>query len=363
MRWKTRSACFQSRNKRHSLFCISLLIAVLLGGCAGTPKESMLSLRIGVALYNQDDTFISLLELERLALECEGDGGTKINFSIMDGRINQTLQNQQVEQLIELDCDVLCVNIVDRTAAAVLIDKAQAADIPIIFFNREPVKEDINRWQQVYYIGAHGAESGKQQGGLALEAWNQVEGADRNGDGVLQYVMLEGEPGHQDALLRTEYSIAALTEGDVPIEKLDSASANWDRAQASDQLKRWIELYGTSIEMVFANNDDMELGAIDAYQERNTALQDCPLIFGIDATPAAMEVIEAGLMHATVKNPSEDIAKNMLDIPLALVQDVPLEGVIALQDGHYAWLPYYPVKGAKEDNAFYEVSVKSPNNI
>ena len=45
---------------------------------------------------------------------------------------------------------------------------------------------------------------------------------DRNGDGILQYAMLEGEPGHQDALLRTEYSVKALTDAEVSVEKLAS---------------------------------------------------------------------------------------------------------------------------------------------
>lgn len=58
---------------------------------------------------------------------------------------------------------------------------------------------------------------------------------DKNGDGVLQYVMLEGEPGHQDTLLRTEYSVQILTEGGLTVEKLASNTANWDRSQCKDE--------------------------------------------------------------------------------------------------------------------------------
>ncbi|MEI3347632.1 MAG: hypothetical protein V8R55_04280 [Dysosmobacter sp.] len=48
-------------------------------------------------------------------------------------------------------------------------------------------------------------EAGELQGPIVLEAWRQMPALlDRSGDGVLQYVMLEGEPGHQDALLRTD---------------------------------------------------------------------------------------------------------------------------------------------------------------
>ena len=55
--------------------------------------------------------------------------------------------------MLELGCNALCVNIVDRFAASVVIDKAMAADVPVIFFNREPVEEDMNRWEKLYYVG------------------------------------------------------------------------------------------------------------------------------------------------------------------------------------------------------------------
>ena len=140
-------------------------------------------------------------DLERLAQEREKEEGIKINLNIVDGHGSQVTQNDQVDRLIALDYDILCVNIVDRTSAAVLIDKAQEADIPIVFFNREPVEEDLLRWEHVYYVGAVAEDSGVLQGEILLDYWNkQRERVDRNGDGVLQYVMLEGEPGHQDAL-------------------------------------------------------------------------------------------------------------------------------------------------------------------
>lgn len=139
-----------------------------------------------------------------------------------------------MDRFIARGYDVLCVNIVDRTAAAVVVDKAQEAGIPLIFFNRQPVDEDIRRGEQVYYVGVDAQGNGALQGQLVLDVWQQEKAAlDRNGDGVLQYAMLEGEPGHQDALLRTEYSVKTLTDAGVAVEKLASDTANWNRSQAS----------------------------------------------------------------------------------------------------------------------------------
>ncbi|MFR7894073.1 MAG: substrate-binding domain-containing protein [Dysosmobacter sp.] len=117
-------------------------------------------------------------------------------------------------------------------------------------------------------MGLPAGDAGVLQGELVLDAWRtQRDTLDRNGDGVIQYVMLEGEPGHQDALLRTEFCISTLANAGVSAEKLASDAANWQRGQASVSMRQWLQEFGENIEVVFANNDDMALGAIDACAE------------------------------------------------------------------------------------------------
>ena len=100
-----------------------------------------------MVIYSQDDTFIATVtqEMEQLARDYENEHDMKINLNLADGQSNQTIQLEQIDRFLDSGCDVLCVNIVDRTAAAVLIDKAEAMDVPVIFFNRQPVKEDLER--------------------------------------------------------------------------------------------------------------------------------------------------------------------------------------------------------------------------
>ncbi len=331
------------RSPRDRLLSLALAVAVLLPaltGCRGADRTQGKTLRMGVALYAQDDTFISTVvqDLERLAQEEEGEEGVKINLSTADGRSNQTTQMDQVDRFLSRGCDVLCVNIVDRTAAAVLIDKAEAAGVPLVFFNRQPVAEDIQRWDRIYYVGARAEEGGTLQGQLVRDAWqDRRDELDRNGDGVLQYVMLEGEPGHQDALLRTEYSIQALTDAGVEVEKLVSDTANWNRGQATAKMKQWLEEFGPDIEVVFANNDDMALGAIDAFREKGAEL---PLVVGVDATAPALEAVKSGELYGTVLNDAQGIAQAMLDLALALTKGEDPADTVDLEDDHYIWLPY-----------------------
>ena len=339
MRLKIRSCSFRS------LLSGLVLVLLLLSACGGQEQEDD-GLRIGVTLYTQDDTFISSMSqnLERLAREVESETGIKITLLISDSRHNQTTQMDQVDRFLSRGCSILCVNMVDRTGAAVIVDKAEAEGVPVIFFNRQPVDEDIQRWEKSFYVGASAQESGTLEGRLVLDAWTQDrERWDRSGDGVLQYVMLEGEPGHQDALLRTEYTIQAITDGGVEVERLARDTANWNRAQAAARVGQWLEEFGGQIEAVLSNNDDMALGAIDALEATGRPLEDWPLIVGIDATEPALEAVADGQLYGTVFNDSRGQAQAILDLAMALYFGEDPAQAVDLEDGHYVWLPYWQV--------------------
>ena len=242
-----------------------------------------------------------------------------MTLDIMDAKGSQNTQNSQVERLISLGCDALCVNMVDRSAASSVIDKAIAADIPIVFFNREPVEEDLNRWEKIYYVGADAKESAVLQGQILVDAWKKNRDTlDRNGDGIVSYVLLEGENSHQDSLIRTEWSVQTLKDGEVPLEKITGGIANWERSQASALMEQWLKEYPDQIELVICNNDDMALGAIDA-MDRNGIISGSVKVVGIDGTPVGKEALKAGKMFGTVECDRERYAKEIFDIASGLV--------------------------------------------
>lgn len=332
--------------KRRRIGVVLVLSVLLLGLCGCGEGRATPTIRVGVALYLQEDTFLSTVvqHLQQLALTRETELGVKINLKIADARSSQASQNEQVDQFLQQGCDVICVNLVDRTAAAVIVDKAQAAGVPIVFFNRQPVEEDLARWDQAYYVGSKADRAGILQGQIVLDAWEKDPAAlDRNGDGVLQYVMLEGEPGHQDALLRTEYCVKTLSDAGVAVEKLASDNADWVRGQAMLQMQQWLEAFGDAIEVVFANNDDMALGAIDACLSAGMKEAELPFIVGVDATPPALEAVAAGTLKGTVQNDAAGQAESILDLCCALARGVDPSSAVALEDGKYVWLEYTAV--------------------
>ena len=178
------------------------------------------------------------------------------------------------------------MNSVDRTASGVLIEKCRQSGVPLVFFNREPVKEDMAKWDKVYYVGARAEDSGRMAGDILADYWLMHPGMDRNGDGVLQFVVIRGETGHQDTELRTEYFIETLLDHSIPLEKLHEDTGLWSREKGYEVMKSFISRSGDAIEAVFANNDDMALGAIEALQEAGYfGSKGYMPVIGIDGTP------------------------------------------------------------------------------
>ncbi|MDD7218922.1 MAG: galactose ABC transporter substrate-binding protein [Clostridia bacterium] len=329
--------------KRYIILCVAAML--FMTGCGRSDEDTVKNIKIGVTLYDQYDTFIS--ELMNVFTSCasqkEEESGIAINIEVLDASGSQTTQNEQVQMLVEKGCDVICVNLVDRTEPTTITDMAEKNGVPIIFFNRELVSEDLERWDQLYYVGADAFESGVLQGKLAAEEFQNNPEMDKNGDGVCQYIVLEGEAGHQDSIVRTEYSINTLMEQGVEVEKLGYAIANWNRAQAQTKTATMFAQYGDKIELILANNDDMALGAIDELKVSGLPREEWPVVIGIDGTDVGLEAVKRGEMTATVYNDKEGQAMGMLELAFSIVTGNPLPEEFELQDGKYIRLPYQVV--------------------
>ncbi len=327
-----RGAC-----RRALLFCLAAACTVLTACGGGKEAQEVESLRIGVSLYRGDDTFINNIrsELEQKAKEYEQETGIKLHMDIQDAKGSQNTQNNQVERFISLGCDALCINMVDRTNVSLIIDKAMDAGVPVVFFNRQPVEEDMNRWDQLTYIGVDPRESAELQGSILVDQYREApEQVDLNGDGVVSYVLLEGENSHQDAVVRTEWSVQTLKDNGVPIEKLTGGIANWERSQGSALMEQWLEKYPDRIELVISNNDDMALGALDAMERAGAKRIN---LLGIDGTVPGREAVESGKMLGTVASNKEEFAEVMLEIALARARGEAIPDWIPLEDGKYYW--------------------------
>lgn len=85
------------------------------------------------------------------------------------------------------------------------------------------------QWEDLYYVGCDAEQSGVMQGEIAADYIKNHPEVDKNQDGEIQYVLLEGEAGHQDAISRTDFSVKTLIEKEVNLEKLSYQFADWNR--------------------------------------------------------------------------------------------------------------------------------------
>ena len=320
--------------KRTVLF---LLLVVLL--VVSIPGMAARQLNIGCAIYKFDDTFMTGV---RNAILERARG--KARVEMVDSQNSQPIQNDRVDLFITKRVDALAINPVDRAAAGVIIDKAKRANIPVVFFNREPFADDMQKWDKVYYVGARAEESGTMSGEIIAEYWKNNPKADKNGDGVLQYVMLMGEPGHQDAELRTEYSVKALKDAGIEVECLAQDTAMWNRVNGQEKMAAFLASHGDKIEAVFANNDDMALGAIEALRAAGYFRDGkfMPVV-GVDATAPALEALKEGTLLGTVLNDAKNQGYATLELAYVLAQGkTPTKENTGFEitDGQYVWVPY-----------------------
>ena len=249
---------------------------------SGAPAAS--DLNVAVFYYNYSDAFISNVRNEMDA-QFEAIGITPSNY---DGNTNQGTQMDQVNTAIANGANVLVVNAVEASADETtqsIVDAAQTAGIPVIFFNREVSDDVVNSYELAAFVGTDPAEAGHMQGELIgnylVENYDAV---DLNGDGVISYVMFKGQENNPEAEYRTQYSVedanAILEEAGHPaLSYYDSAAStqylvdpngSWSAAAAQDYMTTILSAYseanGNMVELVIANNDDMGLGAITALQ-------------------------------------------------------------------------------------------------
>jgi methyl-galactoside transport system substrate-binding protein len=318
---------------------LSVLTLAALTLAAGAAAQAQTP-RIGAAIYKFDDTFMSYV---RNAILDNAKG--KATIEMVDSQNAQPTQNDQVDQFLAKKLAAIAINPVDRTAAAAIIDKAKMKNTPVVFFNREPMPEDMKKYDKVYYVGAKAEQSGTMQGQIVVDYWKSNPAADKNKDGKIQYIMLKGEPGHQDAELRTQFSVKAITDAGMKVDKLAEDTAYWDRPKAVEKMKAFIAKFGEKIEVVLCNNDDMALGVIEALRQEGyfTGAKFMPVV-GVDATAPALQALEQGTLLGTVLNDAKNQGKATFDLAYALATNKPVTSAgWTITDGKYVWVPYQKV--------------------
>jgi methyl-galactoside transport system substrate-binding protein len=253
---------------------------------------------IGVAIFDYSNNYVTYIRNSIMAI-----AGDNAEIQMVDAQNDQAKQVEQIDILISKGVDALCVNAVDPKAASTIISKAKAADIPLIFFNRSPSAEDMNSYDKCWYVGTTPEDSGRMQAEMAMEAFKANPAYDKNGDGVLQYVILKGTLGHPDAEARTKANQDTFAAAGFKTELLDVQPGDFKTQTAKDVTDVWMGKFGDKVEMILSNNDAMLLGAIEAAKSEGYFGSDAGKVMGaigINALPEVLPLIEDGTIIGSI---------------------------------------------------------------
>ena len=297
---------------------------------------------IGIAFRRFDDTHITNIR-NAMTDEAEALG---VEIDKVDCQSSQPMENDKIDMFITKGYSAIGLILQENSSGSTIVQKAiDAGNLPLVFFNQEPFEEDLLSYDKAYYGGALASESGTMQGDMIADYWEaHQDEMDKNGDGVLQYVMISGDLGTIDATQRTEYSVKAVEDRGIKTECLASDTAMWDRVKGMEKMQAFLTANGDNIEAVFANNDDMALGAIEALKAAGYFIDGKYIpVVGVDYTEAGAAAIKDGTMLGTVKNDAQAQGKAAMDLLVLLAKgETPNADNYEYEvtDDHYVWVPY-----------------------
>ena len=285
-------------------------LALLLNGCGrnssstetNAPDSGRPPVVIGVSLLNLSSEFIVMLNkaMDTRAKEL----GVKL--IVNDAQRSAERQVQQVESFIAQHVSAIILNPCEVDASSPAVEKAHAAGIPIVNVNSE------TRATPTAFIGSHDEESAR----IAMDYIAQR----LHGHGNV--VMMHGFMG-QAAQIKRDQGAREVLAKNPGLHLLADQTAEWDRAKAMTLMENWIQSYGTNINAVFAQNDEMGMGALIALEQAK--LKDHVVVASVDAISDALQAVKDGRLDATVFQDAQSQGRRAVETAVHIVRKEPYE--------------------------------------
>ena len=244
---------------------------------------------IGVTMAKFDDNFLTVL---RNGIQSYADAnGQKVQIEDAQGDVAKQLD--QINNFIASGVTAIIVNAVDTSATQAMSDAAAAANIPLVYVNRQPINVDTLPDNQAF-VASNEVDSG------TLETLEVCRLLKEGGKAEANIYVMQGELSNQAAVQRTAdiHDVIGGTECGVKVNIIDEQTANWSRDEAQTLMTNWLST-GTAFDAVIANNDEMAIGAIQAMKAGGIDMASV-IVAGIDATQDALAAMAAGDQDITV---------------------------------------------------------------
>lgn len=211
-----------------------------------------------------------------------------VDLTFTDAQQDQEKQIASVRSFIAKRVDVIGVPPIVGSGWEPVLQEAKDAGIPVIFVDRKAeVPDDL----YTSFIGSD----------FALEGYNAcLEMAKLLPDGG-KVIELQGTVGADPATLRMEGFLDCIAKEDTGLEILDTQTGDFTRALGKEVMEAFLQQYGDEINGVYAHNDDMAIGAIQAIEEAGYTPGEDVIIISIDGVRGAFEAMAEGKLNCTLE--------------------------------------------------------------
>lgn len=279
--------------------------AALLAGCNQSGKKNdsgEKKLTIGASMLSLQSEFVVNVKDAMEARAAEKN----IELIVNDAQRTAEKQVQQIETFIAQKVDAIILNPCEVEASSPAVEKAKAAGIPIINVNSETSAAPDG------FAGSKDEESGE----IAMEQIAKLLGGKGN------ILIMDGYMG-QAAQIKRATGAKNILAKYPDIKVLAEQTAEWDRAKGMSLMENWIQSYGDKINAVFAHNDEMGMGALQALEQAK--MKDKVVVVSIDAIADALQAVKDGRLNATVFQDAKGQGAGAVDIAIQLAQKQPVE--------------------------------------
>jgi len=304
---------------------------ILLGvAFAALMSSSALAAKVGVSMALFDDNFLTVL---RNGIQSYADEN-KIEVQIEDAQNDVAKQLDQIKNFAASGVDAIIVNPVDTSATQAITDAAAAANVPLVYVNRQPVNLDTLPENQAF-VASNEVDSGTLETKEVCRLLKEAGKTEANA-----YIIM-GELSNQAAVQRTQdiYDVIGGTECGVKINIIDKQTSNWKRDEAQNLMTNWLST-NAPFDAVIANNDESAIGAIQAMKAAGIDMKSV-IVGGVDATQDALAAMQAGDLDVTVFQNAAAQGSGSLDAAVKLSKGEKVERKV--------WVPFELVTPANID--------------
>ena len=247
-----------------------------------------------------------------------------VDLKFSDAQQKQENQIKAIRSYIQQKVDVIAFSPVVETGWDTVLQEAKRADIPVILTDRSVDSEDTSLYKT--FLGSDFVEEGKKAGDWLVE---NAATSDIDGDGDINVVQLEGTTGAAPAIDRGE-GFADAIAADPTISVGQSQTGDFTRDGGKQVMEAFLQSEPKGIDVVFAHNDDMGLGAIEAIEAAGLTPGKDIKIITVDAVKDGMTALSEGKISYIVEcNPLlgpqlMDLAKKVVageEVPTRVVTE------------------------------------------